>query len=190
MISTAKLKYLRIAPRKVRLVADLIRGKTVKKAESILTFARKGAVQPTLKLLRQAVANAKDSFQIDESNLYISKIIVDEGTKYKRQLPRARGRADIIMKKTSHITLVLDEIDKSKKKQRTEKPSVVKVKTDKKVMKDEKEKVKAVKQEVSEEKDEEVKEVVEKKRRQKFETERVRSQKQKGLRRFFRRKAF
>jgi len=190
MISTAKLRYLRIAPRKVRLVADLIRGKTVKKAESILAFTRKGAVLPTLKLLKQAVANAKDGFQIDESNLYISKIIVDEGTKYKRQLPRARGRADIILKKTSHITLVLDEIDKSKKKEKVKKPSLSKAKADKKTVKGEKEKAGTVKQQVSEEKDEEVKEVVEKKIRQKFEPERIKPEKQKGLRRFFRRKAF
>ncbi len=181
MISTAKLRYLRIAPRKVRMVADLIRGKTVKKAESILAFTRKGAVLSTLKLLKQAVANARNNFQIDENNLYISKIIVDEGKKYKRQLPRARGKADIILKRTSHITLVLDEIDKSKKKQKIKKPSFVKGK---------KEKVKTVKEEVLEEKEEEVKEVVEKKTRKKFEPERVKSEKQKGLKRFFRRKAF
>ncbi len=174
MISTAKLRYLRIAPRKTRLVADLIRGKTVKKAESILAFTRKGAALPIAKLLKQAVANAKDSFQIDDNNLYISKIIVDEGAKYKRQLPRARGRADIILKKTSHITLVLDEIDKKKKKQKIKK----------------KEKVKTVKEEVSEEKEEEKKEVVEKKTRKKFEPEKIKSEKQKGLKRFFRRKAF
>jgi len=189
MISTAKLRYLRIAPRKVRLVADLIRGKTVKKAESILTFTTKGAASSALKLLKQAVANAKNNFQVDENDLYISKIIVDEGKKYKRQLPRARGRADIILKRTSHITLVLDEIDKgkpfgyaqAKKKEKIKKPSFVKGK---------KEKVKTVKQEVSEEKEEEIKGVVEKKTRKKFEPERIKSEKQKGLKRFFRRKAF
>ena len=166
------------------MVADLIRGKTVKKAESILAFTRKGAALSALKLLKQAVANAKNNFQVDENNLYISKIIVDEGKKYKRQFPRARGRADIILKRTSHITLVLDEIDKSKKKQKIRKPSLVKT------MKGKKEKVKTVKEEVSEEKEEEVKEVIEKKTRKKFEPERIKSEKQKGLRRFFRRKAF
>jgi glycerol dehydrogenase-like iron-containing ADH family enzyme len=91
-------------------------------------------------------------------------------------LPRARGRADIIHKKTSHITLVLDEIDKTKKKKKIEK----------------KIKPKIVKEEVLEEKEkeEEVKEVVEKKIRQKFEPERIKAEKQKGLKRFFRRKAF
>jgi large subunit ribosomal protein L22 len=177
MISIAKLRYLRIAPRKVRLVTDLIRGKTAEQAEKILTFTRKGAALPVLKLLNQAIANAKNNFQVvDEHNLYISKILVDEGTKLKRQLPRARGRADIIHKKTSHITLVLDEIDKTKKKKKIEK----------------KIKPKIVKEEVLEEKEkeEEVKEVVEKKIRQKFEPERIKAEKQKGLKRFFRRKAF
>ena len=89
MISTAKLKYLRIAPRKVRLVASLIRGKTVNKAEKLLSFTRKRAALPILKLLKQAIANAKNSFQVDENNLYISKIIVNEGIKLKRQFPRA-----------------------------------------------------------------------------------------------------
>lgn len=177
MISIAKLKYLRIAPRKVRLVTDLIRGKTAKKAEKILAFTRKRAALPVLKLLNQAMANAKNNFQvIDENNLYISKILVDEGTKLKRQLPRARGRADIIQKKTSHITLVLDEIDKTKKKKKIEKEI----------------KPKVVKEEVlkEKEKEEEIKEVVEKKTRQKFEPERIKTEKQKGLKRFFRRKAF
>lgn len=172
MISTAKLKYLRIAPRKVRLVANLVRGKTAKKAEILLTFTRKGAALPVLKLLKQAIANAKSNFQVDENNLYISKIIVDEGIKHKRQFPRARGRADIIFKKTSHITLVLDEIDKKAKKKKT------------------KAKVKIVKEKELPEEKEEKKEAVEKKTRQKFEPEKVRAKKGKGLRRFFRRKAF
>jgi len=175
MISTAKLKYLRIAPRKVRLVASLIRGKTANKAEKLLSFTRKRAALPILKLLKQAIANAKNSFQVDENNLYISKIIVNEGIKLKRQFPRARGRADIIMKKTSHITLVLDEIDKSKKKKKVRK------KAKPKIVKEE---------ELLEAKEEEKKEVIEKKTRQKFEPEKVRAKKGKGLRRFFRRKAF
>ena len=180
MISTAKLKYLRIAPRKVRLVADLIRGKTANKAEKLLYFTRKRAALPVLKLLKQAIANARNTFQIDESNLYISKIIVNEGTKFKRQLPRARGRADIIMKKTSHITLVLDEIEKGKQKKKVIKKTKPKIVKEKELLE---------KKEEKEEK-EEKKEVIEKKTRQKFEPEKVRAQKGKGLRKFFRRKAF
>jgi len=105
----AKLRYLRIAPRKVRLVADLIRKKPVNEALAILDFTRKKAARPLKKLLNSAIANAKNNFQLDPSNLYISKITVDEGPKYKRWMPRARGRADLILKRTSHITLVLAE---------------------------------------------------------------------------------
>ncbi|MDI6591661.1 MAG: 50S ribosomal protein L22 [Patescibacteria group bacterium] len=115
MLITAKLRYLRIAPRKVRLVADLIRGKKVEEAQNILNFTVKRAAKPLLKLLKSAIANAKNNFQLEESNLYISKILVDEGPKYKRWRARARGRADQIQKKTSHLTLVLDEITKKPK---------------------------------------------------------------------------
>lgn len=113
---TAKLNFLRIAPRKTRLVADLIRGKSVEEAETILNFTIKKGVSPFLKLLKQAVANAKNNFQLDQSNLYISKLLVDEGPKLKRWMPRARGSAYEIQKKTSHITLVLDELIKKGKK--------------------------------------------------------------------------
>lgn len=113
---TAKLRYLRIAPRKVRLVADLIRRKSVGEAQSILNFTTKKAAPVLLKLLKQAIANAKANFQLEEKNLYISKILVDEGPKYKRWMPRARGIASPIQKKTSHLTLILDEIEKKPKK--------------------------------------------------------------------------
>lgn len=112
----AKLRYLRIAPRKVRLVADLVRNKTVEEAQTILEFTIKRAAQPLLKLLKSAIANARHNFQLDEKNLYISKILVDEGPKYKRWMPRARGQASPIQKKTSHVTLVLDEIVKKPRK--------------------------------------------------------------------------
>lgn len=127
---TAKLRYLRIAPRKVRLVADLIRGKSVEKAQTILNFTTKRAAPVLLKLLNQAVANAKNNFQLEEKNLYISKILVDEGPKYKRWMPRARGRAFQIQKKTSHITLTLDTLDQKakevKKEKKVKKPLAVK----------------------------------------------------------------
>jgi len=113
---TAKLRYLRLAPRKVRLVADLIRGKKIEEAQNVLNFTSKKASLPLLKLLKSAAANAKNNFQLDESNLYIAKISVDEGPKYKRWRARARGRAYEIQKKTSHITVVLDEIVKKPKK--------------------------------------------------------------------------
>ncbi len=111
---TAKLRYLRIAPRKVRMVADLIKGKTARQAQTILTFISKRAAEPFLKLLKSALANAKNNFQIEEAGLYISKILTDEGPKHKRWRARARGRAAEIQKKTSHISLVLDTIQGEK----------------------------------------------------------------------------
>lgn len=126
MSVTAKLNYLHIAPRKVRLIADLIRKKTVKEAESILSFATKRAALPIIKLIKSAISNAKNNFGLEESNLYISKITVDEGPKMKKWMPRARGSPSQIQKKTSHIILVLDEIEKRKAKvQKTQEPFVV-----------------------------------------------------------------
>lgn len=112
----AKLKYLRIAPRKVRLVVEQIRGKKVIEAESILNFMTKKGSLPVLNLLKQAVANAKNNFQLDPLNLFISKITVDEGPKIKRWRARARGSAAEIQKKVSHVTILLDELEKKTKK--------------------------------------------------------------------------
>ena len=109
MTVTAKLRNLRIAPRKVRLVAELLKNKPVPEAQAILTFTTKKATKSLLKLLNSAVANARNNFQLEPANLYISKITVDEGTKFKRWMPRARGQASEIQKKTSHITLVLSD---------------------------------------------------------------------------------
>ena len=138
MLITAKLRYLRIAPRKVRLVADLIRGKKVSEALNSLEFLPKKVSPLLIKLLKQAVANAKHNFQLDESNLYISKILVDEGPKLKRWMPRARGQASEIHKRTSHITLVLAEIEKKKPKEIKEEKEVEKKGEIKKVSKAEK----------------------------------------------------
>jgi large subunit ribosomal protein L22 len=107
----AKLNYLRISARKVRLVVDLIRGKKVEQAQNILRFTSKRAALPLEKLLKSAMANAKNNFGLDENNFYISKILVNDGPKLKRFMPRARGQAYEIQKKTSHIVLVLKEID-------------------------------------------------------------------------------
>jgi len=115
MAVTCKLNYLKISPRKVRLVADIIRRKKVEEAQSILSFTAKKGAKPLLKLLNSAAASAKNDFQLDSSNLYISKITVDEGPKYKRWRARSRGIASPIQKKTSHITIALDEIIKGKK---------------------------------------------------------------------------
>lgn len=110
----AKLSNLRIAPRKMRLIVDLIRRKPVAEAEQILNFAIKSGVKDILKLLKSAVSSASHDFQLERSNLYIAKITVDEGPKLKRWMPRARGSASEIQKKTSHITIILEEIARQK----------------------------------------------------------------------------
>jgi large subunit ribosomal protein L22 len=113
---SAKLNNLRIAPRKVRLVADLIRGKNANRSLVFLNHTQKKAAGPMAKLLQSAIANAKNNFQIDDKNLRISKITVDEGQKLKRWRPRSMGRAFGIQKKTSHITLILTEQENTKHK--------------------------------------------------------------------------
>ena len=110
MQSKATLRYLRIAPRKVRLVADLIKGKKVSEAQTLLQFVSNSAVKSFQKLIQSAVSSAAHDFQVEPSNAYIAKIVVDEGPKLKRFRPRARGRAYPIQKKTSHITVVLEEL--------------------------------------------------------------------------------
>ena len=106
----AKLSYLHIAPRKVRLVADLIRGMDADKAELQLRFSQKRAARPLLKLLQSVRANTKDDKQKKEgSSLYIKSITVDQGPAYKRFMPRARGRATLIKKITSHVRIEVEQ---------------------------------------------------------------------------------
>lgn len=104
-----QLKRLRIAPRKVRLVADSIRMKKIGDAMQILSFLPKRSSEPLQKLLHSAEANAKHNFNLDSANLFIVEIRVDEGPVLKRYSPRAMGRATLIRKKTSHVTLILNE---------------------------------------------------------------------------------
>lgn len=109
MKAKAKLTMLRVAPRKSRLVADLIRGKDVSEAENILKFTNRRASKPILKLLQSAKANAVNNHDMFEDSLFVSEIKVDEGATIKRFLPRARGSADVMRKRTSHINIVLEE---------------------------------------------------------------------------------
>jgi len=106
----AHLRYLRMSPRKVRLVVDVIRNMETKKAQEQLRFIPKRAAEPILKLLNSAIANAKNNFNLNEDNLYISKIFVNEGPTLKRWRARAMGRSSPIRKRESHITIILDEI--------------------------------------------------------------------------------
>lgn len=109
MEAKAKLTMLRSTPQKTRLVADLIRGKRLKQAEDILSFTPRRAAKPILKLLQSAKANAINNHDMFEDSLVVSKIMVDEGPTLKRFLPRARGRADLLRKRTSHVTIILEE---------------------------------------------------------------------------------
>ena len=110
MQATAKVTYVRIAPRKVKIVLDLIRNQSVEKAEAILKYTPKAACEVVSKLLTSAVANAEDK-GMDTSRLYVSECYVNQGPTLKRIRPRAQGRAFRINKKTSHITLVLKEAE-------------------------------------------------------------------------------
>jgi len=105
----AKLRFVRVSPRKARLVADLIRGKGSEEAMNILTFTKKAASKILIKLLKSAIANATQKKTIDIDRLYVKKITVDQGPTMKRFQPRALGRATMIRKRASHITIVLDE---------------------------------------------------------------------------------
>jgi large subunit ribosomal protein L22 len=107
--ATAQLNKLRISPRKVRMVADVIRGKNVEEARNILRFTIKRAVVPMRKLLDSAVANAKHNLKMEEDKLFIQEIRVDEGRTLKRFRPVARGRTNPIAKRTSRITIILQE---------------------------------------------------------------------------------
>lgn len=116
-----KLNHLRIAPRKVRLIADIIRGKSVPEARKILDFSIQKSSPLLNKLLKSAVTSAKNNSGLEEDNLYISKITVDEGPKIKRWQPRSRGQAFEIHRRTSHVTLVLSEMKGEAKKVKSKK---------------------------------------------------------------------
>ena len=110
MEAKAVAKTVRIAPRKVRLVLDLIRGKEVGEAISILKLTNKRTSPVVEKVLKSAVANAEHNYDMDIDSLYISEVFADEGPTLKRFRPRAQGRATKINKRTSHITVVVSEM--------------------------------------------------------------------------------
>lgn len=110
MEAKAVAKYIRMSPQKVRLVADLIRGKKVQEARNTLLYTRKYAAGIVANVLKSAVANAAQNPNIDENILYVKEIFVDQGPSLKRWRARAQGRAAGIKKRTSHITVILDEI--------------------------------------------------------------------------------
>ncbi len=111
IMATAKAKYIRIAPRKVQIVIDLIRNKPADEAMAILKHTPKAACEPLEKLLKSAMANAEANLDMDITRLFVSDCSVTQGPTLKRIRPRARGSANRINKKTSHITLSLKEAE-------------------------------------------------------------------------------
>ena len=114
MEAKAKARFVRVTPQKARRVVDLIRGKQAGEAVAVLTFAPQAAGETVLKVVESAIANARETAKrsnerLDEADLYISEVFVDEGPTLKRFRPRAQGRASQILKRTSHITVVVAE---------------------------------------------------------------------------------
>ena len=109
MEAKAVAKFVRIAPRKVRVVMDLVRGKNVADAYAVLKFTPKAGADVVEKVLRSAVANAENNFEMDMEKLYVKTAFVDQGPTMKRIHPRSRGQAFKILKRTSHVTIVVDE---------------------------------------------------------------------------------
>lgn len=112
MEAMAKARFIRVTPLKARRVVDLIRGKQASEAVAVLKFAPQAASEPVLKVVQSAIANARviadrDNVAFDENNLFIKTALVDEGPTLKRFRPRAQGRASQILKRTSHITVVV-----------------------------------------------------------------------------------
>lgn len=117
----AHTRHLRMSPRKVRLVVDAVRGMAVEPALAQLTFMSRAAARPVKKLLESAIANAEHNFKLDREGLYIKAALVNQGPTLKRWRPRAMGAAAPILKRTSHVTLVLDSKTGATKKEAAKK---------------------------------------------------------------------
>ncbi len=109
MEAKAITKYVRISPRKVRQVVDLIRGKKVDEALAILKYTPKRASEVVTKVVKSAAANAENNLQLDKDELFVTACYVDQGPTLKRYQPRAMGRADVLRKRTSHITVMVGD---------------------------------------------------------------------------------
>ncbi|RJO60045.1 50S ribosomal protein L22 [candidate division WS5 bacterium] len=136
MKTKAVSKYNRISARKARVVADMVRGEKATNAFHVLKFTPKKAARLIEKTLKSAVANAENNFGADKKDLVISEIMIDEGPTLKRYRPRSRGMASSIMKRTSHVTIVVEGQERENKKKNTE----TKLKTNGKVKTEVKEK--------------------------------------------------
>ena len=109
MDAKAHLKYLRMSPRKVQILCDLIRGKDVKTATAYIMQTPKAASEPVLKLLKSAIANAENNHNMDVETLYVSTAVANPGPTLKRGQPRAQGRYNRILKRTTHVTIGVSE---------------------------------------------------------------------------------
>ena len=109
MEAKAYLKFLRMSPRKVKLLCDLIRGKDVATAPAYIMQTPKAASEPVLKLLKSAVANAENNHGMDPTKLYVSTAVANPGSTLKRGMPRAQGRFNRILKRTTHLTIGVSE---------------------------------------------------------------------------------
>ncbi|MFU0781966.1 MAG: 50S ribosomal protein L22 [Thermoanaerobacterium thermosaccharolyticum] len=109
MEAKAVAKYVRISPQKAGLVMNMIRGKNVNEALAILKFTPNKAAGIVEKVLKSAIANAENNFGLDRDNLYVAKAVADQGPIMKRMMPRAMGRSNLMRRRTSHITVVVNE---------------------------------------------------------------------------------
>ena len=105
----AKASYVRMSPQKVRIVLDLIRGKSVAEAQALLAFTPRAAAPAVEKVLNSALANAENNLEMDRDELFVAECYADQGPTLKRYRPVSHGRAHHILKRTSHITVVLDQ---------------------------------------------------------------------------------
>lgn len=103
----AVAKWIRTAPRKLRLVADMVRGKKASEAVTLLDFTNKRAARTLNKVIKSAIANAENNHELDTNKLVVSQLYVDQGPMFKRYLPKSRGRATPVLKYGSHITVVV-----------------------------------------------------------------------------------
>ena len=103
-------RYIRMSPRKVKVVIDMIRGKSAKEAAAILRYTPKAACEPVLKVLNSAIANAENNLDMNRDDLYVAEAYANQGPTLKRYRARARGSASPIRKRTSHITVILDQV--------------------------------------------------------------------------------
>ena len=103
-------RYIRMSPRKVKVVVDMIRGKSAKEAAAILKYTPKAACEPVLKVLNSAIANTENNLDMNRDDLYVAEAYANQGPTLKRYRARARGSASPIRKRTSHITVILDQV--------------------------------------------------------------------------------